>query len=158
MERMENLLEITQKIMVFSLKLVLIIMLITQALMLIPGMGSRINLALSLEGEPLKEDTNLYQAGSISLTPWTSLTLELQEYNSRPDVEIEVNGADAGTFLRKEFSLAVKQGDLITIFNPQENLPVKIRISKKTPNILVPGLDKMVEGTGRLYFDSVDLE
>ena len=155
---MENLLEITQKIMVFSLKLVLIIMLITQALMLIPGMGSRINLALSLEGEPLKEDTNLYQAGSISLTPWTSLTLELQEYNSRPDVEIEVNGADAGTFLRKEFSLAVKQGDLITIFNPQENLPVKIRISKKTPNILVPGLDKMVEGTGRLYFDSVDLE
>ena len=158
MERMENLLELMQKIMVFSLKVVIIILLITQSLLLIPGMGSRLNLALSLEGKPLKEDLNIYQAWGFSLTPWTSLTLELQEYNSRPDIEIELNGTDVGTFLRKEFSLAVKQGDLITIFNPQENLPVKIRISKKTPNILVPGLDQMVEGIGRLYFDAVDLQ
>lgn len=158
MEDMASLLETMEKIMILSLKLVIIVLLIAQSIMLIPGMGSRLNLALSLEGEPLKEDTNLYQAGGISLTPWTSLTLELQEYNSRPDVEVEVNGADVGTFLRKEFSLAVKKGDLITIFNPKENLPVKIRISKKTPNILVPGLDKTVAGTGRLYFDAVDLE
>jgi len=158
MERMENLLDIMQNILVFCLQLVIIVMLITQSLMLIPGMDSRINLALRLEGEPLKEDMNLYQAGSISLTPWTSLTLELQEYNSRPDVEIELNGADAGTFLRKEISLAVKQGDIISIFIPKDNLPIKIKISKKTPNILVPRLDSIVEGTGRLYFDAVDLE
>ena len=79
MERMENLLELMQKIMVFSLKVVIIILLITQSLLLIPGMGSRLNLALSLEGKPLKEDLNIYQAGGFSLTPWTSLTLELQE-------------------------------------------------------------------------------
>jgi len=158
MERIENLLDIIQNILVFSLKLVLIVLLITQSLMLMPGMGTRLNLALRLEGEPLKEDLYLYQAGGISLTPWTSLTLELQEYNSRPDVEIEVNGADAGTFLRKEFSLAVKIGDIITIFNPQKNLPVRIKVTKKSPNILVPNLDNIVEGTGRLYFDAVDLE
>jgi len=158
MDKMENLLDFVQNMLFFMLKLVIIIMIISQTLLLIPGMGTHFNLALRLEGEPLKEDLNLYQVGQIALTPWTSMTLELEDYQSRPDVIVELNGRDVGTFLKKEFSLAVEQGDLITIFNPQEKYPVRIIISKKTANVLFPPLDSSVYGTGRLYFPAVDLE
>lgn len=158
MDKIENLLDRVQGLIVFIVKLVIVLLLITQSLMLIPGMGIRFNTALRLEGEPLKDEYNLYQAGTIALTPWTSLTLELQDYNSRPDVVIELNGRDIGTFLKKEFSLAVKQGDLITIINPEESYPVKIIVSKKTSNLQKPELNSVVNGSGRLFFDAVSLE
>ncbi|MDD2212165.1 MAG: hypothetical protein PHS83_00710 [Clostridia bacterium] len=158
MDKTEKWLDLIQELLVLGLKFVVIILVITQLLFLLPGMGTRFNIALHLEGEPLQEQIKQEQAGNIALTPWTSLTLQLLDYNSRADVEIEINGRSVGSFLRKEFSLAVKQGDLITIFNPPENLPVKVSVSKKTANIFMPELNAVVKGTGRMYFDAVVLK
>ncbi|MDD2432330.1 MAG: hypothetical protein PHX01_01305 [Clostridia bacterium] len=144
-----------EKLLIICFKILFTLLVIVQLLFLVPGMGSRFNIALYLEGEPLKEEAQLYQAGNISLIPWANLTLQLLDYTSRPDVEIEVNGQEIGNFLRKEVSLAVKKGDLITIYNPNENLPIKVLVTKKTPNILIPDLKAMIEGAGRLYFSAV---
>jgi len=154
----ERLLAQIEKVSIFCIKFLFVLLLCTQALLLVPGMGSRLNLALRLEGEPLKNEALLSQAESVSSTPWTSITLELLDYQSRPDVEIEINGLEAGSFLRKEVSLAVKEGDLISIFNPVENLPVTVMVSKKTPNIQKPAFQTQVTGTGRRYFAPVKMK
>lgn len=155
MDRIEKQLDLIEKMLVVCLKVMITLLIIVQLLLLIPGIGARFNIALRLEGEPLKDEAQFYQVGNISLTPWANLTLQLLDYTSRPDVEIEVNGKEVGNFLRKEVSFAVKKGDLITIYNPAENLPIKVLVSKKTPNIRVPDLNTMVEGTGRIYFSTV---
>ena len=154
----ENLLEQIEKVSLFCIKALLVLLLCTQTLLLVPGMGPRLNLALRLEGEPLKNEALLSQAESVSSTPWTSLTLELLDSHSRPDVEIEINGLETATFLRKEISLAVQEGDLISIFNPAENLPVTVMVSKKTPNIQNLTLQTKVTGTGRKYFAPVKIK
>ncbi|MGI6588540.1 MAG: hypothetical protein ACOX2N_07205 [Peptococcia bacterium] len=155
MDKIGEQLDLIEKMLMACLKVMITLLVIVQLLLLIPGMGARFNIALDLEGEPLKNEAQFYQAGNISLTPWANLTLQILDYTSRPDVEIEVNGQEVGNFLRKEVSLAVKKGDLITIYNPNENLPIKVLVCKKTPNILVPDLNTMVKGTGKIYFSAV---
>jgi len=155
MNTIEKSLDFVQKAIFKGIIITFLILVISQIILLIPGMGIHLNTALRIEGEPLKDEMLLSQAGNISPTPWTSLTLKLMDYASRPDVEIRVNGKDTGNFLRNTISLSVNNRDIITIFNPKENLPVKIIVSNKTSNILSPELNAKTEGSGRLYFDTV---
>lgn len=144
------------------IKLLLLLIVCTQILLLIPGMGGRLCLALYLEGEPLNNKellrTEGYFAGNISPTPWTSITLELQDYQSRPDVLVEINGLKTANFLRKEITLNVRENDVISYYNPDERRPVRIKVSKITPNITKPGLGVVVNGTGRRYFAPIKLK
>ncbi len=158
MEKIEPLIAIIQKVLLSFVLMGLFLMIFTQGLLLIPSMNSRLNLALRMEGEPIKDETILFQAGDISFSPWTSLTLKLLDYNSRPDVEVMIDGKAVGNFLRNEISLAVKKGEIITIFNPAEDLPIKVIINKKTPNIHVPDLHTMIMGTGRIFFAPIELK
>lgn len=121
----------------------------------VPGAGGQLNLALQKEGKPLQEEALFYEVGAISTAPWNSITLELLDYQSRPDVKIEVNGIETGTFLKKEYTLSVREGDVLTVFNPDERHPVRVRVSKKTPNIIKPSLGAEIGGIGRSYFDPV---
>lgn len=158
MDKVEKLTAVIQKTLIYFVLMGLFLLILTQGLLLIPGMNSRLNLAINMEGKPLKDETTLYQAGNISPSPWTSLTLKLLDYTSRPDVEIIVDGKAAGSFLRNEISLAVKHGEIITIFNPADNLPIKVIISKKTANINIPELNTMITGTGRIFFQPIELK
>jgi hypothetical protein len=148
-------LSLTEKILIKTICFLLLILLAVQILFLIPGMGPRLNLALRMEGEPIKEENAIYQAGNVATTPWTSLTLKLMEYKERPDVVVEVNGQEVNSFIKNEITLAVSKGDIITVINSGKNLPVKVMVSKKTSNILMPNLNTAVKGTGRLYFEPV---
>lgn len=144
------------------IKILLFIIVSTQVLLLIPGMGGKLCLALYLEGERLNDHelfrSESYLAGNISPTPWTSITLELQEYQSRPDVIVEINGIKTGSFLRKEITLNIRENDVITYYNPDKQRPVKIKVSKTTPNIMRPELGVVVNGTGRRYFAPIRLK
>lgn len=159
MDQVEKLITVIQKTLIYFVLMGLFLLFLTQGVLLIPGMNSRLNLAINMEGKPInKDETMLYQAGNISPLPWTSLTLKLLDYTSRPDVEVMIDGKAAGSFLRNEISLAVKQGEIITIFNPAEHLPIKVIISKKTANINAPDLNTMIMGTGRIFFQPIELK
>lgn len=128
-----------------------------QLLHLFPAFNSKLNLAIYLEGEPFLND-HLQLAGGISSIPWANLTLKLMNYPQRPDVEIIINGEKIADFSRDEVSFNVKKGDLITLFNPQTELPVLVKVDKKTPNILVPSLETQVKGVGRIYLATISLK
>lgn len=161
---MEKVISQLERIFIGVMIVLLVALLFTQAIFLfIPGMGARLNLTLCLEGERIKDNRNLSlaensEAGSISTSPWNSITLELLEYQSRPDVELEVNGVSTVNFLRKEITLQVRHGDLLNVYNPNEQHPVKIKVSKKTMNILSPELGTMVTGVGRCFFPPIRMK
>lgn len=164
MDIVEKLFIQVERIFIFGMIILLVALLFTQAIFIIfPGMAARLNLALRIEGERIKDNGTLFlaensEAGSIASSPWNSITLELLEYQSRPDVEIEVNGVNTGNFLRKEITLNVRNGDLINLYNPNEEHPVKIKVSKKTMNIVSPELGTVVTGIGRCFFPPVRMK
>ncbi|MGI6606154.1 MAG: hypothetical protein ACOX2X_03810 [Peptococcia bacterium] len=163
MDKVEKLFILVERISFFGVIVLLVTLLFIQAIFLIPGMAARLNLALRIEGERINENGILYlaensEAGNISSLPWNSITLELLEYQSRPDVEIEVNGVNAGNFLRKEITLNVTNGDLLNLYNPNEQHPVKIKVSKKTMNIISPELGTVVTGIGRCFFPPIRMK
>jgi len=164
MDQVEKLIRQVERVCTGVMIFLLVALLFTQAIyLLIPGMSARLNLALRLEGEQIKDNGILSlaensEAGSISSSPWNSITLELLEYQSRPDVELEVNGVRTGNFLRKEITLQVRNGDLLNVYNPNEQHPVKIKVSKKTMNILSPEVGTVVTGVGRCFFPPVRMK
>lgn len=141
-----------EKILMMGILLFLVLLLIVQFLLLSPVIGMHLNFALRLEGKPLSTENQLAQTGGVSLAPWANLTMQLPDYVSRPDVVISLNGEEISNFLRREVSLNVSKGDLVMINNPQKELPLRVVISKKTPNIVFPDIDALFEGNERIYF------
>lgn len=125
-----------------------------QIIMMVPGMGRYMNTALRMEGEPIKEEW-VSLVGQISNTPWAIVNLELLDYVSLPEVKVFVDGKEAGNFINNMVTLTVKDGNRITVINPDQNLPIKVMLSKKTDNILHPPLKAMVSGTGTLFFEEI---
>lgn len=132
-----------------------IILIIIQVVLLInPGVSSKLNTALRLEGEPLKEAEIIELAGGISTTPWASLSLRLVDYVSLPELKVLVNGKIVSDFLHREVTIPVKNGDIISI-QGNRDLYYDVEICKKTPNIKRPLIESRVSGKGIQVFSSV---
>lgn len=142
----------------FLLKFTLLnlaLLVIFQLVLITPNIGHRLNTALRLEGEPLAENKLVEFAGNVTTAPWATITLKLLTYVSLPDVKVLVDGKEIGDFLRNEVAITVKDGNIISIYNPNPYIPVTVIINKKTANVLEPSQNQGVEGTGTLYLNPV---
>ncbi len=150
-----NILDIIEKAALKLVYILLGILIMVQGLYYIPNMGSYLNAAIKMEGEPLNTRDMLQYASGITATPWATISLQLRENLSIPEVKVFIDGKEVGNFLHKELTFKVKHGDIIMVQNPHTQLPVTVFIAKKTPNITLPLLHSQVQGTGRMYFDPI---
>lgn len=150
-----NIMDIIEKAALKLVYILLVILIMVQGLYFIPNMGSHFNAAIRMEGEPLNTRDLLEYASGIVATPWATVSLQLRENLSIPEVKVFIEGKEVGNFLHKELTFKVNHGDIIMVQNPHTQLPVTVFIAKKTPNITMPHLYSQVHGTGRMYFDPI---
>lgn len=133
----------------------LMLLIFCQLALMAPDVGQRLNTALRLEGEPLGHNKLVDYAGGVTTAPWATVTLKLLTYVSLPEVKVLIDGKEIGHFLRNEVAITVKDGDIISIYNPNPYMPVTVIVNKKTANVLEPSKNQGVEGTGTLYLNPV---
>lgn len=154
MIRKDNIHILIDKLFVRITIVVFIALILTQIVMLNSWMGSRLNTALRLEGEPLKETEIIEMAGGISTTPWASLSLRIVDYVSLPELKVIVNGKVVSDFLHGQVTIPVKNGDIVCIEGTPD-LVYTVEIVNKTPNIKRPLIESRVSGKGKKVFAPV---
>ncbi len=143
-------------LLLYSILLLLLVLVLAQSVLVInPEIGPLINTALWLEGEPLNSADPVSSVGGFSDAPWAVVSFKLLDCVSMPGVKLLINGREAGTFLRNEITVTVKQGDIAAIQNTNPENPVTVIVSKKSPNVVTPQINSSVHGKGVLYFDGI---
>jgi hypothetical protein len=142
----------------FLVALLTLLIAIQAVLFCRPDLGPLFNTALRLEGSPLNSEEYWQYAGDIAVVPWACLTLRMAEYAGRSEVKVLVDGRETADFLQNEVTVNVRQGSLVTVFNPDSETAVTVTVSKTTPNIRQPSVNSRVSGTKNLSFEPVILE
>lgn len=155
---LNNVLIIEQACSFLAIVLIILLLVSQTALVYLPITGPYMNTALRLEGQSLYESEPVNLAGEIKAEPWAVINLKLQDYVSRADVVVFVDGEELGDFRGGEVTVPVKQGARISVINPDSRLPVTIVINRITPNILEPSSGGSVQGSGELHFGPVLLK
>lgn len=80
---------------------------------------------------------------SGSVSDWTPghpvLTLYLQEYSLMPYIRVLVNGEVKGAFRSRYVTVAVQDGDTVSLDGTFYNLPVNIEVLDVSSGIISPG-------------------
>lgn len=141
--------------LVMLVALLLVATVSVQALLFfLPQLGPGLNTALRLEGIPLEQGEDTFSAAGISSVTWATLTLELVDYVSRPEVKVLVNNNPVSEFVGSSVTISVGHGDLVTVSNPASQ-PVTVTVAKVTPNVVEPLVKSRVSGTGMLHLEPV---
>jgi len=111
-------------------------MIIVQAVLMNPAVGTSLSINEEFEGAPLKAEEFLYAEGRLVL----QLIEGVEDYN----LKVLVNGDEAARFSDKNVEITVRDGDVIEIDGSDVENHARVAIVYKSDNILSDCVNKAV--------------